>query len=228
MLIDKSIYSANSRHAAALRDHFISEDYVRLPGFIRADALERLHQVVAAALLDGRRCDFLMECMDNSPRRMHVVNAHRIQAHSPLIPDLYEDRDLQALLCAISGERVFALEGDIDRFVINHLGRAGDTFGAHLDDYPLSLAIVTSAPDPALGGVPELKRRASSLAELDDAPTRVPLRPGDAYLLRSDTAAHRVSPLLADVERTAINLAYSWHGFEVRETVSAQTLYEFG
>ncbi len=226
MLVDESIYTAGGTRVSALRTHFAREDYVRFPGFIREDALEVLKKSVTDALQGAHRRDFLMECMDNSPRRMHVVNAYRIQARSSLISDLYKDPSLIAFLAEVAGKEVTALEGDIDRFVINHLDGPGDTFGAHFDDYPLSLAIVTHAPDPRQGGVPELKRKASSLAELEDAPVRVPLYPGDAYLLRSDTTAHRVSPLLADTERTAINLAYSWHGFVVKETVSAQRLYD--
>lgn len=225
--IDREAYSAGKPIVGALRDHFRSEDYVLLPAFIHADALSLLRQTVANLLLHGRRRDFAMECMGGSPRRMHVVNAHTIQAESSLIPELYADPSVLALIASIVGESVKVLVDDIDRFVVNHLQSAGDTFGAHFDDYPLSLTIVVVAPDPAFGGFPELKKCASSLAALNDNPTQISLRAGDAYLLRSDTTAHRVSPLLADVPRTAINLAYTWRGYVKRETVSAQKLYEF-
>ncbi|MFE1382435.1 hypothetical protein ACFW6S_26190 [Streptomyces sp. NPDC058740] len=51
-------------------------------------------------------------------------------------------------------------------------------------------------------------------------------RAGDAYLLRSDTTAHRVTPLArAGVRRTVLNFAYTTADAAPRPTPSARRLY---
>jgi hypothetical protein len=205
---------------------FLERDYVVLTDFLTDYSLRTLQIDVEQALRFARRRDFLMECMDNSPRRMNVINSKVLEENSKYVPALYGNYDLVNFLSRLTKMPVEVLETDIDRFVVNHLSKEGDTFGAHFDDYPISLAIVLYAPLPEFGGVPEIKPRAAKLADLFDNPITVPLKNGDAYVLRSDTAAHRVSPLKADLSRTAINFAYTWRGYSKKETVSAQRLYE--
>ncbi|WP_455770337.1 HalD/BesD family halogenase [Streptomyces erythrochromogenes] len=51
-------------------------------------------------------------------------------------------------------------------------------------------------------------------------------RPGDAYLLRSDTTAHRVAPpTRPQVRRTVLNFAYGGPTSSPRNTPSARELY---
>ena len=166
-----------------------------------------------------------MECMDNSPRRMNVVNGNSIEKWSEFIPKFYNDAKILDFLSEVVGERVLPLVDDIDRYVINQLQMSSDTFGAHYDDYPLSFVIILESPGLDGGGYAEMVPNAHSLSQLDENPIRLPLNAGDAYILKTDTTAHRVAPLKRDTLRTAINLAYTTPGYVPRNTESAAKLY---
>lgn len=210
---------------ATLRSHYAQLHYVPFPDFVTADFFPELKSDVDALLQRSMRRDFLMECMDNSPRRMNVVNGNTIERFSRWIPKVYTDPAILDFLSELIGERVMPLVDDIDRYVINQLRQSSDTFGAHFDDYPLSVVIVLESPGVEGGGHVEMVPNANALADLEKSPIRLPLRAGDAYLLKSDTTAHRVAPLTVDTQRTAINLAYTTPGYTPRQTVSASKLY---
>lgn len=220
------VYYADSPLVPALRAHYHQFHHVAFPGFISNGFFSELKSDVDTLLERKMRRDFLMECMDNSPRRMNVVNGHTIETLSTLVPKLYNDPRVLAFLSAVIGEPVLPLTDDIDRYVINQLSRSSDTFGAHYDDYPLSFVIILESPGFEGGGYAEMVPRANSLSQLEDNPIRLPLRAGDAYLLKTDTTAHRVAPLRVDALRTAINYAYTTPDFvPPRVTESAMKLY---
>jgi glycine amidinotransferase len=200
--------------------HAIFRQLVRPAGLrLIQDEVERLRQ-------DAVRKDFRMECMDFSPRRMHTLGGNVIDRLSSLIPGLYRDPYLIEAISSVCGESVVPLVGDVDRYVVNILARESDTFGAHYDDYPISVVVIVEAPDPIHGGCPELVPRADSLSELKcDRKLILSLQSGDIYMLKSDTTAHLVSPLKLNVERIAINLAYTTPGFRIHLTESASLLY---
>jgi len=76
------------------------------------------------------------------------------------------------------------------------------------------------------GGYAEMVPRAHSLSQLDENPIRLPLKAMDAYVLKTDTTAHRVAPLTQNTLRTAINFAYTTPSFvPPRITDSAAKLY---
>ena len=219
------LYHPHCANIDALRQHYHEFHHVAFPGFINPSFFQTLKDDVDGLLAHKMRRDFLMECMDNSPRRMNVVNGPTIERLSTLVPALYNDPAVAAFLSAVIGEPVLPLHDDIDRYVINQLQKSSDTFGAHYDDYPLSFVVILESPGMEGGGYSEMVPRATSLSQLDDNPIRLPLKAGDAYLLKTDTTAHRVAPLTVDALRTAINYAYTTPGFVPRETESAQRLY---
>lgn len=218
-------YSPNAELMPELRLHYQRLHHVPFPAFVSDSFFPKLKRDVDALLTRKIRRDFLMECMDNSPRRMNVVNGHAIERFSELIPAFYNDARILDFLSEVVGERVLPLTDDIDRYVINQLQQTSDTFGAHYDDYPLSFVIILESPGVEFGGYAEMVPNASSLSQLDDNPIRLPLKAGDAYLLKTDTTAHRVAPLTQDVRRTAINFAYTTPGYVPRQTESAAKLY---
>lgn len=226
-MFKKDVYYAGSPLVPALRAYYHEFHHVAFPGFVGNDFFAELKREVDSLLERKKmRRDFLMECMDNSPRRMNVVNGHTIETLSKLVPELYNDSNILAFLSEVIGEPVLPLTDDIDRYVINQLSRSSDTFGAHYDDYPLSFVIILESPGIEGGGYAEMVPRASSLSQLEDNPIRLPLRAGDAYLLKTDTTAHRVAPLRVDTLRTAINYAYTTPNFmPPRITESAMKLY---
>ncbi|MFE6335173.1 hypothetical protein ACFVOK_18420 [Streptomyces sp. NPDC057798] len=129
---------------------------------------------------------------------------------------------------AVVGEPPMAVPDPLERHVLNVLHQEGDTHGAHTDDYPYALVFFLEAPHaPADGGLLEYVPGADSLADLDTGRAhRAHHRAGDAYLLRSDTTAHRVTPLTRPgVRRTVLNFAYTTRSAAPRMTQSARELY---
>ncbi|MEU8435238.1 hypothetical protein AB0F18_20410 [Streptomyces sp. NPDC029216] len=105
----------------------------------------------------------------------------------------------------------------------------GDTHGVHTDDYPYALVLFLEAPDtPADGGLLQYVPHTSALDVLDNGPVHTRHhRAGDAYLLRSDTTAHRVSPLSRPgVRRTVLNFAYTPPTAQPSAIPSARELYQ--
>ncbi|MFD3938184.1 hypothetical protein ACFWSF_26580 [Streptomyces sp. NPDC058611] len=120
------------------------------------------------------------------------------------------------------------MEEPVERHVLNILHQSGDTHGAHTDDYLLALVLfVGTPPRPADGGLLEFNPGHRDLTALDKPGTRqVHHHAGDAYLLRSDLTAHRVTPLnRPGTRRTVLNFAYTTHGHRSPATDSASRLY---
>ncbi|MET0405465.1 MAG: hypothetical protein ABW123_23815, partial [Cystobacter sp.] len=225
---DTKRYPMDAASAESYRRHYAEHHYVKFPGLLLGPGFPLLQQEVFRLRECAFRRQFNMECMDNSPRHMSTLGGDGIQELSTLVPRLYEHPALLRFLTYVADVEVQTLP-DIDRYVINDLHQSGDTFGAHYDDYPISLVfIIEGAPAGAGGDVEMVKNGA--LADIDGPRvTRLPLATGDVYMLKSDTTAHRVAPLTADVRRTAINLAYITEGFVVANpTESASLLYKKG
>lgn len=203
------------------RDHFLVFDSI-----LKDDGLALLRDESSRMQQDAVRKEFDMDCMGSTKRRMTTLGAGVIDRLSSIVSGLYNDADFLAMLSAVYGEQLVPLVDDIDRYVLNVLQRQEDTFGGHFDDYPVSVVLVVEAPKPEFGGVPQLVPRAHSLADLDaEGVVEVLLKPGDAYILKADTTAHRVSPLRSDVDRVAFNLAYTTATFQPSFTPSANLLY---
>ncbi|MFM9607205.1 hypothetical protein ACKI17_22965 [Streptomyces niveiscabiei] len=170
-----------------------------------------------------------MDCMDGSPRHMTTLGGHVIADLSRLVPELYADSELLALVSGLIGEAALPVPDPVERHVLNILRREGDTHGAHTDDYSYALVLFLEAPgSPEDGGLLEYVPDAASLRDLASGRARTAHhRAGDAYLLRSDTTAHRVTPLThSSARRTVLNFAYTTRDAVARETPSARRLYE--
>lgn len=207
---------------------FARDGYLALPGLLTGDGLAALGREATGLEAVARRRDFAMACMDDSPRHMTTLGGHVISETSELIPSLYRDRNLIGLVGQVAGEPVIEVEDPVERHVLNILHRAGDTHGAHTDDHPYALVLFLEAPkDPADGGLVRFLPRATSLRNLDHGHARTAHHhAGDAYLLRSDTTAHRVTPLARPgLRRTVLNFAYTTPAARPRRTPSATDLY---
>ncbi|MFH8487821.1 HalD/BesD family halogenase [Streptomyces longisporoflavus] len=215
-------------YTRALRNRFAADGYLPLPALVPPETLPVLDSEVKRLGKLAVRRDFAMECMDRSPRHMTTLGGHAIARESELIPQLYRDEHLLDLLGRIADLQAVPVSDPLERHVINSLHEQGDTHGAHTDDYPLALVLFTEAPaDPADGGLLEYAPRAGDLNALrSDAARRAHHRPGDGYLLRSDTTAHRVTPLRrAGLRRTVLNFAYTTPDRQQAVTRSASQLY---
>ncbi|MFD6532100.1 hypothetical protein [Streptomyces sp. NPDC060184] len=210
---------------------FAMDSYLPLPGLIPQLSLARLLEELAGLEAETRRRDFAMECMGGSPRHMTTIGGPALAAGSPLISGLYQQRSLVGLLRTVTGEPVVPVREVTERHVVNILHRPGDTHGEHTDDYPFALVLFLEAPaDPDDGGLLEYSPHTTTLPLPEAVPVhRRHHRAGDAYLLRSDTTAHRVSPLTRPgVRRTVLNFAYTTPDRQAALTPSAQLLYDDG
>ncbi|MFE5623510.1 hypothetical protein ACFQ8S_15730 [Streptomyces virginiae] len=211
-----------------LRERFRSGGYLPLPGLLQPDGLARLRAEVTRLEKLATRRDLTMSCMGDSPRHMTVLGGRVIAEESELIPNLYRDRRLITLLAWIAGIDAEPVRDPLERYVVNILHRPGDTHGAHTDDYPLALVLFADAPaDAADGGLLEYAPHTPTLDALDTPAVRTARHdPGDAYLLRSDTTAHRVTPLRRPgIRRSVVNFAYTTAGHQQPLTESAALLY---
>ncbi|OKJ94983.1 hypothetical protein AMK26_30625 [Streptomyces sp. CB03234] len=210
------------------RRRFLADGYAPLRGLLSPRGQADLREEAARLEKVARRRDFAMTCMDASPRHMTTLGGQVIAQESRIIPEAYADEGLRALLSALTGDEITGVPDQVERHVLNILHRRGDTHGAHTDDYPYALVLFLEAPGaPDDGGLLEYVPRAASLRDLDAPSVRaVHHRPGDAYLLRSDTTAHRVTPLArTGVRRTVVNFAYTTPYATRRPTPSARELY---
>jgi hypothetical protein len=206
-LFDRRLGSAETE---ALRRAFADEGYVALPRFLTPGGLAMLRREAAALRRYARRRDFLMASMNNSARHMTTIGGHKILKHSQVIPRIYAAPELRAALREIADIELFDVPDEVERFVINYLHEPGDVHGAHFDDHPLAFVMFLEAPPPDGGGLLEIVPNATSLDEIEGKQTRRHSHSaGDCYLLRADTSAHRVSPLVRGHRRIVLNMAFA-------------------
>jgi hypothetical protein len=153
----------------------------------------------------------------NSPRYMRNVTAANIRTNGGVTVGLYQSAAFRTALGSVAGEDVLECPYGPEHYVITHLERSGDTHGWHWDDYSFGVILVIDCPDVEQGGfvqtVPDTrwdKKNPKVFTHLVNNPIySYELRPGDIYLLRTDTTLHRVHPLEEGARRTIINMAYA-------------------
>lgn len=205
---------------------FRANHYVRLPGLVRPDAVELLVEEIERLRALAIRREFEMECMDNSPRRMSTIGGEALAEESALIPGMYQDPELLRFISGVFGEELRTVPDPVERHVINFLHEAGDTHGGHFDDHPVALVVFVESPPASAGGLIEYVPNAASLSELDSGRAlRASHEVGDGYLLKTDTTAHRVTPLARGFRRTAMNFAYTTPARATIASPSASLLY---
>ncbi|MGW7071712.1 HalD/BesD family halogenase, partial [Streptomyces sp. NPDC054878] len=213
---------------AALAARFAKSGYLPLPGLLTRTGLTTLQEECDRLEVGARRRDFRMACMDNSPRHMTTLGGQHIAQESALITGLYRNAGLLAFLAALHRAEVTTVAEPVERHVLNILHRPGDTHGAHTDDYPLALVLFLQAPPRADdGGLLEFSPGRHDLKALKEPGTcQLHHPPGDAYLLRSDLTAHRVTPLTRPGRRrTVLNFAYTTPDRQQPTTKTAHHLY---
>jgi hypothetical protein len=193
------------------RKLFAEEGYVPLPGFLTPSGLGALRREVEHLESVATRRDFNMECMNDTPRHMTTVGGHVIADESAMICDLYSDPAVMHFLREVTGLDLIPAPDLVERHVANFLHLPGDIHGAHFDDYPVALLLFVETPgSPEDGGLLEFLANAGDLAEIDGPETRRAFHvSGDAYVLRTDTTAHRVTALTRPCRRVVLNFAYA-------------------
>lgn len=198
------------------QENFARDGFVKLPGCFRGVALSSLAQTVHILLERGVRKDFLMEQSGYTPRRMTVVGGHEMNLCSPIM-SLYRSEAILSWCRSVSDAEVCECPSTLENVIITSLTDREDTHGWHLDDYPFAFIIVVCAPEKGAGALLHYRTCAGEVRCED-------LLTGDAYLMRTDTVQHSVSPLLRPSNRIIINFTYSVTGFDVSVNGSADLL----
>lgn len=211
LLINSDLYELSSACGEGFRDTFNRDLIVILPKFFKPEAFAILTAEVQRMGQRKRRRDLLMPDSGNTPRKMSILSGTDILQMSSIIPMLYLDEEFRDFLSSIAGETVYPVPDSVENYVCNFLHLDGDTHGGHIDTYPFAFNIMIEAPPRDMGGTLEIVKGSSVLQDLDyeTKVTSVYIPPGDCYLLRTDKAVHRVSPLINSWRRTVINFAYT-------------------
>jgi hypothetical protein len=123
---------------------------------------------------------------------------------------------LTGALSAVAGDDVLPCPYEPEQYVITRLECCGDTHGWHWDDYAFALVWIVECPPAADGGIVQgvpgtrwNKDRPRIQQILENNPVHSwEVRPGEAYLMRTDTTLHRVHPI-TNGRRTIVNMAYA-------------------
>jgi hypothetical protein len=225
-LVNTDVYPLTHEYGVGRHEAFEREGCIHFPRFLSNFGLALLSAELAR--LDGIkvRRELAMPGSNGTPRRMSTLGGQDVGQYSTLIPMLYRDADLLAFLSGIAGEAVYEVPDPVENHVCNFLHRFGDCHGAHVDVYALAFNVIIDAPPRDYGGTLEFVPNSTVLADLDGpAVKQLHATAGDAYLLRSDRAAHRVTPLAGPCRRCVINMAYANDATLHIESYSSSVLY---
>lgn len=206
---------------------FMVEGFVRLENFFSKEVLNTLNKDIDLFKKIKTRRDFIMPGYD-TPRNLSVIGGKDIINHSSLFLRLYGDNKIKNLIGKIVNRKIHDVNHQDEFMVINFLDQTSDTHGWHLDDPDLAFVIILKAPKNAGSAEVEVINdwgKKSLLVTKDFcekdflsdrinksnvAVKKLKFSDGDAYLLHASKALHRVTPIIGNDERIALNMAYSF------------------
>ncbi|MEU7769612.1 hypothetical protein AB0B25_31760, partial [Nocardia sp. NPDC049190] len=115
ILLDVKEFGPGSSTLQFCAMNYVAKHYAVFPGLISLPGLLLLQDEIRRLRREGVRKEFLMECMENSPRRMTTLGGDVVDQLSSLVPGIYRDPLLLDIVEAACGERVIPLEDDVDR-----------------------------------------------------------------------------------------------------------------
>ena len=200
---------------AELRARFAAEHIVVLPGMCPPKLFGPIRDEACAIMArHGRALDSSFAITDGTRRVMRTVGQPVIKDEGPLIDAFYFAPPLLDFVASVVGEQVHTCPYPGEHYVISRLDRAGGTHGWHWDDYTYGIILVLEAPPYTHGGfvqaVPNTswdKTNPDVYGALLSSQVRsYELRPGDAYLVKTNTTMHRVYPIRGEGRRTIVNM----------------------
>ncbi|MEV7865724.1 ArpA protein [Streptomyces sp. NPDC088124] len=221
---------AEEQWARSRRD-FLTHGFAKVP-FLAPDDMKNgiAEEIEALIAAHGVRREMSFKETGDTPRLMRNVRHQEISEHGSVIPAVYRSADFREALSRIAGEPVFECPYEPEQYVITELRQSGDTHGWHWDDYSFAVVWVVACPPVEHGGFvqcvprthwnkddPQLHRQF-----IEQPIHSFALRPGDLYVLRTDTTLHRVYPLTQG-RRLIINMGYASRA-DLSRTISHETM----
>jgi hypothetical protein len=209
-LTDSTLFDLYTRFH---RDGFINARDV-VPDEVRDSIRD---EVLVLLEKNAERRDLLLETTGKTPRFMSVVRSEFIAAQGELINRVYRCAPLIAALRRITGEELFSCPSADEEFLITRQEKKGDTHGWHWGDFSFALIWIIDTPALGTGGMLQCiphtvwdKSRPRIHEYLCANPIATyGFRPGDLYLLRTDTTLHRTVPLNDDARRIILNMTWA-------------------
>ncbi|WP_409236292.1 ArpA protein [Streptomyces sp. PA5.6] len=213
------------------RRAFLQNGFTKLPFLVpdrvKSAVADEIEELVAE---HGVRRGMSFKETGGTPRLMRNVRHQEISEHGTVIPRVYASTELLDALARVAGEPVLPCPYEPERYVITELEQSGDTHGWHWDDYSFALVWVVACPPAEHGGfvqcVPRTywnKQDPQLHRQFISQPIHsFELRPGDLYLMRTDTTLHRVYPLTGG-RRLIINMGYASRA-DLHKPISHETM----
>lgn len=215
-----SYLSDMSSRAVDLAREFCTHGFVEIPSFGPPGVWSAVEQDVERLLAErAQRRDVTVASTEDSPRRYEAISRNAIFEGSRLIPAIYRSPELLRFVATLAGEpEVVPVPHEPEEVLITRMTKAGDSHGWHWDDYTYSMIWMIQAPVAGEGATLEFvpgttwdkeSPRIREHLETHEIQRRQPAR-GSCYLLKADTALHRVAPLARDgIVRTIMVFTYA-------------------
>lgn len=193
-------------------------DFVELAPFMPRDIWETaLRELEDIFDKQAKRRDLIIKQSGNTPRKYSNIDRDALAQGSTVVPEIFRSPALYRLLEDIVGEKVLPVPYLPEEFIAARLHKAGDVHGWHWDDYTWALVWIFKMPDERNGGSLEYVQRVEWDREnprVEELVAQGPVQRkhptvGSAYLLKADTALHRVSPLSYDAERMIVCYSFA-------------------
>lgn len=200
-----------------LSQHFRREGYVRIRDLVPDDVRDAVRAEAEQLLEHARRIDTTLKTTGDTPRRMSTVGYQYVAKHGTLIPAIYDCPAVTAFLSRLAREQVVPCPYEPERIVMTKQERSGDTHGWHWGDFSFAAIWIIEAPEVSAGGMLQCVPHTDwdkSDPRINEYLVTYPTRTyhhvtGDIYLLRTDTTLHRTVPLVRDVTRIILNMAFA-------------------
>lgn len=196
-----------------LRRSYQDTDFAEITAFTPPGVFDTaLREVEELFDRQAKRRDIVVAQSGNTPRRYSNLDRDALAAGSLVVPEVFHSRVLRSYLGQIVGETVLPVPYTPEEYIAARLHETGDVHGWHWDDYTWALVWILKIPDETIGGSLDFIARASWDREnprVDELVAKGPVARrhpgvGNAYLLKADTALHRVAPLSEDAERMIV------------------------
>lgn len=226
--------------AGQIEEHFVvsrtsfEQTGFGLSSYLLPDSVKNLlaDEIIDLVETCSLRRDVQLAETGNTHRKMRMVAAAKIRERNGWIAAVYKSPAFREALSWVAGEPVLICPYLPEQYIITRLESSGDTHGWHWDDYSFGVIFVVECPPLSSGGFVQTisgtrwnKKNPQVFRKMIDKPIRShELKPGDIYLLRTDTTLHQVHPIL-NGRRTIVNMAYAANR-DMDKRISHETMEE--